>query len=485
VLQVLDRFVAAKPAADLPLRIPVQSVYKFDDRRIIAGRIESGRLAVGDEIAVLPRGTKARVRSIEIWPAPADARSTAETRAGRSIGLTLDREIFVERGDLIAAAEAQATVMSRLRARVFWLQEQPLCVGMTVGVRVGMAACSGRIELIENAVDPGALSPCTSLTIARNHIGEIEIAMSQPIAADSHAENPRTGRLVLDSGGRIAGGGLILSVDPRRGPGRRAAEYRPSLAAQAAQLNSLLTAQQPAERLAGFCRRVAGRLVFTTSFGLEDQVILHMLREQAIDIDVVTLDTGRLFPETYELWAESERRYGLHIGAIYPQHQALESLIGRDGINGFYASREARSSCCYVRKVEPLNRALDAASGWIVGLRADQSGSRHGTTLVAADDRGLLKLSPLFDWTREAVRSYAIAHSVPVSPLHDRGFLSIGCAPCTRAIAPGELERAGRWWWEHDDKRECGLHGGKCGETSTSTPACTGEGRKTTEGASP
>jgi phosphoadenosine phosphosulfate reductase len=257
------------------------------------------------------------------------------------------------------------------------------------------------------------------------------------------------------------------------------------LAVQAAQLNSLLTAQHPAERLAGFRRVVAGGLVFTTSFGLEDQVILHMLRELAIDIDVVTLDTGRLFPETYQVWAESERRYGLRVRAIYPRHQDLESLIGRYGINGFYTSREARSSCCYVRKVEPLNRALDAALGWIVGLRADQSGSRHDTALVAADDRGLLKLSPLFDWPREAVLSYAIAHRVPLSPLHDRGFLSIGCAPCTRAIAPGEPERAGRWWWEHDEKKECGLHGGKFGEPAASTATCTGEGRKTTDGASP
>jgi phosphoadenosine phosphosulfate reductase len=307
--------------------------------------------------------------------------------------------------------------------------------------------------------------------MSSHRTAEIEIAMPQTIAADLNVENPQTGPGVLDSAGRVAGGDLILDGAPRHGRARSAEEYRHSLAAQASQLNRLLTAQHPAERLAGFCRRVAGRLVFTTSFGLEDQVILHMLREQAIDIDVVTLDTGRLFPETYELWAESERRYGLRIRAIYPQHQALEGLIGRCGINGFYTSREARSSCCYVRKVEPLNRVLDSASGWIVGLRADQSGSRYGTALVAVDDRGLLKLSPLFDWAREAVRSYALTYRVPLSPLHARGFLSIGCAPCTRAISPGELERAGRWWWEHDEKKECGLHDSKSGEPATSAPA--------------
>jgi phosphoadenylyl-sulfate reductase (thioredoxin) len=458
VLQMLDRFAPAKPLVDLPLRIPVQAVYKFDDRRIIAGRIESGRLAVGDEIAVLPRGTKARVRSIETWPA-ADARSAPAAQTGRSIGLTLDRQIFIARGDLIAAPAAPAAAMSRLRARVFWLHDEPLHVGMTVGVRVGMAERSGKIERIENAIDPGALSPSASPTIARNHIGEIAIALDQPVAADLHADNARTGRLVLDYGGRIAGGGLILDAGGtvERIP---SVERGNALAAQAARLSSLLTMPDPAERLKRFRAEVAGRLVFTTSFGLEDQAILHMLCEQALDIEVITLDTGRLFPETYALWAETERRYGRRIRAVYPRHESLETLVEKFGIDGFYQSRQARSACCEVRKVEPLNRALATASGWIVGLRADQSGTRQGTALVAADGRGLLKFSPLFDCTREQVRSYAAGHGVPLNPLHERGFISIGCAPCTRAIASGEHERAGRWWWEQDEKKECGLHNG-------------------------
>jgi phosphoadenylyl-sulfate reductase (thioredoxin) len=461
VLQVLDQFAPAKPVADLALRIPVQAVYKFDDRRIVAGRIESGRLAVGDEIALLPRGTKARVRSIEEWPAPADSRSAVAAQAGRSIGLTLDQQIFVERGDLIAAPQAPAAAVSRLRARVFWLHQDPLCVGMTVGVRVGMAERSGKIERIENAIDPGELSPSVGDTIARNHIGEIDIVLPQPIAADLHADNPRTGRLVLDYGGRIAGGGLILTTDAADAGRDRHAPQGHELAAQAAWLSDLLSAQHPLERLKHFRDEVAGRLTFTTSFGLEDQAILHMLCEQQIDVEVVTLDTGRLFPETYALWAETERRYGLRIRAVYPRHENLESLVERHGINGFYESRAARVACCDVRKVEPLNRALAGAAGWIVGLRADQSGARQETALVAPDDRGLLKFSPLFDWTREQVRAYAATHKIPLNPLHESGFISIGCAPCTRAIAPGEHERAGRWWWEQDEKKECGLHNGR------------------------
>jgi bifunctional enzyme CysN/CysC len=484
VLQLIDRFEPAKPIVELPLRIPVQAVYKFDDRRIVAGRIESGRLRVGDEITVMPRGTKARVQSIEVWPAPAGASPAAASRAGRSIGLTLDRQIFVERGDLIAAPQAPPAAMSRLRARVFWLHEQPMTVGMTVGVRIGMAERAGRIELIENAVDPGELSPSTSPTIARNHIGEIEVTLPQPIAADLQRDNPRTGRMVLDYGGRIAGGGLILAADANAGRDRIVGQPDRGLVARAALLTSLLTALEPGERIARFRREVADRLVFTTSFGLEDQVILHMLRERAIDVEVVTLDTGRLFSETYELWAESEQRYGLRIRAVYPRHEDLEDLVKTYGINGFYQSRQARSACCDVRKVEPLNRVLAGASGWIVGLRADQSATRQRTPLVAVDERGLLKFSPLFDWAREEVCNYALAHQVPVNQLHERGFASIGCAPCTRAIAPGEPERAGRWWWEQDEKKECGLHNGK----RVATPSVAigdRENRRTIDGASP
>jgi phosphoadenosine phosphosulfate reductase len=201
--------------------------------------------------------------------------------------------------------------------------------------------------------------------------------------------------------------------------------------------------------------------VFTTSFGLEDQVVLHHLCEAGVEVDLVTLDTGRLFPETYATWEATERRYGRRIRAIYPRHDALEALVAAQGINGFYQAREARAACCDVRKVEPLARALAGARGWITGLRADQSANRRGVDLVEADAaRGLLKLNPLCDWTRDAVLGFARDHAVPTNPLHEQGFVSIGCAPCTRATRPGEPERAGRWWWEDDAKKECGLHSG-------------------------
>ena len=467
VLEVLDRFAPARPAAELALRIPVQAVYKFDDRRIIAGRVETGRIAVGDEIVIMPRATRARVETIEAWPVPDESRVPRKADAGQSVGLTLDRAAFVDRGDLISAVDTPAKAVRRLRARVFWLHETPLAVGTVINVRAGMSECLGTIALIDNAVDPGELSASNLTSIAQNHVGEIEIALSQPLAADIYALNPRTGRIVLDLAGRIAGGGLVLATDSAAGQVAQSAVAqseaivvdlpRDDLAARAGRLGAALIDLSPADRLARFRDEVDGGIVFTTSFGLEDQVITHWLSESGLDIEIATLDTGRLFPETYQLWVETEHRYGRSIRALYPQHTSLEALVDKHGINGFYESREARTACCQIRKVEPLNRALAGAAGWVVGLRADQSRHRHATGLVAVD-RGLLKLSPLVDWTREAVHDFATANAIPINPLHAKGFASIGCAPCTRAIAPGEPERAGRWWWEQEDQKECGLH---------------------------
>jgi phosphoadenosine phosphosulfate reductase len=218
------------------------------------------------------------------------------------------------------------------------------------------------------------------------------------------------------------------------------------------------------DRLAAFAAAVPGRRVFTTSFGLEDQLIAHHIFTSELPIEVATLDTGRLFPSTYRLWQETEEKYGIRIRSFHPDAAALAAMVGDAGINGFYHSKEARLACCAVRKVEPLGRLLAGAAGWVTGLRADQSDGRAGVALSAWDaERGLMKLAPLFDWTRERVAAECAALGVPVNPLHALGFLSIGCEPCTRALKPGEPERAGRWWWEHDEAKECGLHVGPDG----------------------
>jgi bifunctional enzyme CysN/CysC len=213
VLEALDGFSPARPADELALRLPVQAVYKFDDRRIVAGRVETGRLAVGDEVVVMPAGKTAQVRSIEAWPVPDETHAPRTATAGQSVGITLDSEIFVDRGDVVATAAVRPRAVHHLRARVFWLHDEPLDVGTSINVRIGTAESRGRVMAIENAVDPGQLSSIEAVAVAQNHVGEIEISLSRPLAADTYLVNPRTGRVVLETKGRIAGGGLVLSLD--------------------------------------------------------------------------------------------------------------------------------------------------------------------------------------------------------------------------------------------------------------------------------
>jgi bifunctional enzyme CysN/CysC len=210
VVEALDALEPARPLEQLALRLPVQAIYKFDDRRIVAGRIESGGLAAGDEIVIMPAGKIAKIRSVEGWPmTPVEGAQTA----GRSVGVTLDRELFLERGDVIAHAGTSPRDTRRLRARIFWLHDKELAKGEQILVRIGTREVRATVVAIEKAVDPGELSSVENKSIARNHVGEIDLSLAQPVAADPYVENPRTGRLVIEVGGRIAGGGLVLSVD--------------------------------------------------------------------------------------------------------------------------------------------------------------------------------------------------------------------------------------------------------------------------------
>ncbi len=232
----------------------------------------------------------------------------------------------------------------------------------------------------------------------------------------------------------------------------------------AGELSQTFAALSAPERLAGLVHALAGtRIVFTTSFGLEDQALAALIAQAGLPVELVTLDTGRMFPETYQVWRETEAFTGLRIKSFYPEREGLEELVGRQGIDGFYESVAQRHACCEVRKVKPLARALAGASGWITGLRASQSQARTDIDFVSFDPtRGLLKANPIADWSREQLVDFTAKSGLPVHALHAQGFPSIGCAPCTRAIAPGEDERAGRWWWETSSK-ECGLHVGADG----------------------
>lgn len=223
-------------------------------------------------------------------------------------------------------------------------------------------------------------------------------------------------------------------------------------------LEAKLSALSAAEGLALIADLFPGKVVFSTSLGQEDQVITALIASQNLPNQIFSLDTGRLFPETLDLLSRTEAKYRQKIKVYYPTTNSVEKLVGEIGINGFYESVENRKSCCFVRKVEPLKRALAGNEIWITGLRAEQSANRSDMRHIEWDEGNqIIKYNPLLNWTFDQMIGYINEHRIPYNPLHDQGFVSIGCAPCTRAIMPGEDARAGRWWWE-DSKKECGLH---------------------------
>lgn len=201
------------------------------------------------------------------------------------------------------------------------------------------------------------------------------------------------------------------------------------------------------------------KAAFSTSFSYEDQIITHYIFENNLPIRVFTLDTGRLFTETYSVFSSTREKYGKNIEVYFPKHENIEKLLTDKGPSSFYESLENRKECCHIRKVEPLNRALQGVECWITGIRAEHSENRKDLVVSEWDEiRNLEKVNPLLNWTFEEVIEEIKLHTIPYNILHDRGFVSIGCQPCTRAIKEGEDFRAGRWWWEQSDKKECGLH---------------------------
>lgn len=201
------------------------------------------------------------------------------------------------------------------------------------------------------------------------------------------------------------------------------------------------------------------RLAFVSSLGAEDQAILDIIASSALNIDIITIDTGRLFKETYDLLAESEKRYGIKFKVFFPDTSELEKMLAGESVNLFYESVPKRKFCCEIRKIHPLRRALADYDAWICGLRKAQSENRNELPLAETEPVfGKIKIAPLADWSDEYLAAYLKERAVPLNSLHAQGYPSIGCAPCTRATAPGEHPRAGRWHWEQAGKKECGLH---------------------------
>ena len=204
--------------------------------------------------------------------------------------------------------------------------------------------------------------------------------------------------------------------------------------------------------------KIENNIVFSTSLGQEDQIITDAIFKNNLPIDVFTLDTGRLFYEHYELLAKNNAKYKIKTKVYFPDPKDVEKYVSEKGINAFYHSVENRKECCYIRKVKPLNRALEGAKVWITGLRAEQSENRENLSILEWDSqRQLHKYNPLIHWTYQEVLDYIKEHKIQDMPIHRQGYISVGCKPCTRPIAEGENPRAGRWWWE-ESKKECGLH---------------------------
>ena len=227
----------------------------------------------------------------------------------------------------------------------------------------------------------------------------------------------------------------------------------------AASKNTEFLERNPAEVLEYFLKEFPGKAALSSSLSYEDQALTDMMVRIRKDSRIFTLDTGRQFPETYELIDRTNMLYGISIEVFFPDFRKVQEMVREHGINLFYDSVELRHKCCEIRKIEPLKRALHGVDVWISGLRRSQSVTRAGMQMVeydAADD--VLKLNPLILWSEEQVKQYVKENGVPYNRLHEKGFPSIGCQPCTRAVAPGDDIRSGRWWWEDPDHRECGLH---------------------------
>jgi phosphoadenosine phosphosulfate reductase len=223
--------------------------------------------------------------------------------------------------------------------------------------------------------------------------------------------------------------------------------------------NSLLEGATPQEIIGFFGDEFGSRIAFASSLGAEDQVIAEMIAGIDPGMKIVTLDTGRLFQETYDLLDITRKKYGLNIEVCFPDPVDVEEMVNSHGINLFYDNTENRKLCCYVRKTEPLTRALQGIDAWICGLRREQSISRREIKTVEWDSiQKKIKVNPLISWTMDQVWEYIRERKIPYNTLHDKGFPSIGCLPCTRAVLPGEDIRAGRWWWESLGNKECGLH---------------------------
>ena len=233
----------------------------------------------------------------------------------------------------------------------------------------------------------------------------------------------------------------------------------PDQARQRRDLNERFVNAKAEEILSFFSNQYGNELAFATSLGAEDQVLTFLLSQINKDVRIFTLDTGRLFPETIDLIDKTNKLYDVNISVFFPDSSRVEQMVNSKGINLFYESVENREECCHIRKIIPMKRALKGVKAWISGLRSEQSVTRQGLSVVSWDEKfGLIKINPLLNWTETQLWDFIRTHNIPYNELHGKGYPSIGCQPCTRAVEAGDDVRSGRWWWEIPENKECGLH---------------------------
>ena len=233
----------------------------------------------------------------------------------------------------------------------------------------------------------------------------------------------------------------------------------PDQARQLSDLNERFVNAKAEEILSFFSDQYGNELAFATSLGAEDQVLTFLLSQINKDVRIFTLDTGRLFPETIDLIDKTNKLYDINISVYFPEFSRVEKMVNSKGINLFYESIENREECCHIRKIIPMKRALKGVKAWVSGLRSEQSVTRQDLSVVSWDEKfELVKINPLLNWTEAQLWDFIKTHDIPYNELHDKGYPSIGCQPCTRAVRPGDDVRGGRWWWEMPENKECGLH---------------------------
>jgi len=447
LLSSIDNIEKEKEIKDKPLRLPIQDVYKFDHRRIIAGRIESGELSVGDEVLISPYNKITRIKSIENWP---DNNKLDRITSGKSVGITFEDEFFNKRGEFISKVDNPPKVSNLFKINLFWMGKCALVKGKRYKLKLVTEEVECEVISIDKVVDATSLDILTeSQEVKTNDVAELTIKTKQKISFDLFRDNQNTGRVVLVDGYDVCGGGIICG-EIKSDVNRLDLEY----------LNKHFANKSP-EEIIEFVYDTfdLDKVTIASSLSNEDQILTSIAIKNNNKARVFFIDTGRHFQNTYDVLDLTALKYNFKYEIYSPDNKSIEKMVSEKGANLFYSSIENRKLCCKFRKLEPLKRALNGVDAWICGLRGHDSKFRWNVDIFEWDEQNqIYKINPLAKMNENEVWNYIKQKEIPYNSLYDKNFKSIGCQPCTRSIEKGEDVRDGRWWWEESEHKECGLH---------------------------